>query len=176
MKTALAALALPLLTSAALAQDPSPIVCETLVEAPRDSVWAVWATGAGLRSWLAPHAEIELGLGGRMRVHYSPEGNLDGPGVIENEILAFEPGRMLAIRVARHPETFPFPAAVRAMWTVLTLTEDGPGRTRVRVCGLGFDNSEESRAMRAFFERGNAQTLEQLQRRFAPSAPPQAGP
>lgn len=43
-----------------------------------------------------------------------------------------------------------------------------PGTTSVRIVGLGFDSSEESRQMRAFFAEGNAWTLEQLRKRFLP--------
>lgn len=62
--------------SSATVQDTAPIVAEATIDAPTDSVWNAWATGAGLRSWLAPHAEIDLRVGGCMRTNYSPQGSL----------------------------------------------------------------------------------------------------
>jgi uncharacterized protein YndB with AHSA1/START domain len=148
------------------AQDLSPVVSEAVVEAPVDTVWAAWATSDGLRSWLAPHAEIDLRVGGLMRTNYSARGALGDPQTIENTVLSFEPKRMLSIQVSRAPDTFPFPNAIRQMWTVIYFEPAGPGRTRVRVASLGFTPDDESQRMRAFFDRGNAATLQQLQRRF----------
>jgi uncharacterized protein YndB with AHSA1/START domain len=101
MKSRSSAVLVMLLTCAgpALAQETGPIVAEGVVEAPAEAVWDAWATGEGLRSWLALHADIDL-----------------------------------------------------------------------RVVGLGFQPDEQSQQMRAFFERGNVQTLQALQRHFAPGS------
>jgi uncharacterized protein YndB with AHSA1/START domain len=151
------------------AQDAGPIVCEGVVDAPLDSVWAAWATGGGLRSWLAPHAEIDLRLGGLMRANYNPAGTLGDAGTIENTILSFEPRKMLSIKVAKTPDKFPFPLAIRQMWTVIYFERLDKSRTRVRIVGLGFQTDDESQKMRVFFDRGNAMTLTALQRRFSPA-------
>lgn len=102
-----------------------------------------------------------------MRTNHGAQGALGDPQTIENTILSFEPGKMLSITVAKTPKWFPFPNAIQQMWTVIYFGAAGPGRTQVRVVGLGFRPDEESQKMRAFFERGNARTLEQLQRHFS---------
>lgn len=142
------------------------IVAEGLVDAPVGEVWSAWTTAAGLRSWLAPKVDIDLRIDGLLRVNASPTGTLGDAATIENRILAFEPERMLAIRVSRAPADFPFRDEVAAMWTVLSLEAAPEGRTRVRIVGLGFAPDERSRRMRAFFEQGNAFTLARLQQRF----------
>lgn len=171
MKRALGALAilvaLILSGGRASAQKVDPIVSEAILEAPVDAVWAAWTTSEGLRAWLAPHAETELRLGGLMRTNYDAKGSLGDPGTIENTILSFEPRRMLSIKVSKAPQTFPFPNAIQQMWTVLYFEPAGADRTRLRVVGLGFGPDEESQKMRAFFERGNQMTLEQLQLHFS---------
>lgn len=48
-------------------------------------------------------AEGDLRIGGEIRTHYKPDGQLGDAEGIVNEILAFEPERMLAIRVKRRP-------------------------------------------------------------------------
>ena len=149
------------------AQDVSPISHEGIVEASLEQAWAALTTSAGLRAWLAPHAEIELRVGGLMRTNYNPQGQLGDPGTIENMVLSFEPQRMISIKVAKPPANFPFPNAVREMWTVLYFSPAGPGRTNVREVTLGFGPDPESLRMRAFFNQGNATTLNQLQRHFA---------
>ena len=148
------------------AQDVGPISHEGIVESSVEQVWAAYTTSEGLRSWLAPHAEIDLKVGGLMRTNYNPQGQLGDAGTIENVILAFEPLRMISIKVAKPPTNFPFPNAIRDMWSVLYFSPAGPGRTNLRSVSLGFGPDPESQRMRAFFEKGNAMTLNQLQRRF----------
>ena len=126
--------------------------------------------GLGLRSWLAPHAEIDLRIGGLMRTNSSSKGALGDPETIENRILSFEPGRMFSIQVSKAPVKFPFPSAIARMWTAIYLEPAEPARTRLRVVGLGFGPDEESQKMRAFFEKGNAVTVDQLRRRFEKDA------
>lgn len=53
------------------------------------------------------------------------------------------------------------------MWTVILLSPAEGGRTHVHAASLGFTPDEESQKMRAFFEQGNAQTIQELQERFA---------
>lgn len=154
------------LSGSAAAQDAGPVTSEGIIAAPIDSVWAAWTTSNGLRAWLAPHAEIDLRVGGSMRTNYHRTGTLGDSNTIDNQVLSFEPGRMLSIRVTNAPKDFPFPNAIRQMWTVLYLEEAGPDCTRLRVVSLGFRPDDESQRMRAFFERGNAMTVQALQRHF----------
>lgn len=144
------------------------LVHEGVVAAPARDVWAAFTTEEGQESWMVAHSELELKVGGLMRTHYDPKGVIGDPGTIENTIISFDPERMLSIRVTKAPEAFPFPTAVKSMWTVIYFEAVDPRSTRVRVVGLGFGSDEESQKMRAFFDRGNAFTLKRLQERFAP--------
>jgi uncharacterized protein YndB with AHSA1/START domain len=135
-----------------------------VVNAPVSAVWRAWTTTAGLKSWLAPHADIDLRIDGLMRSNYDPKGTLGDQGTIENRVLAYEPERMLSIRVAKAPERFPFKAKVGEMWTVLYFSPTAEGGTKLRIVGLGFGKDEESQRMKEFFEQGNAYTLAQLQK------------
>jgi uncharacterized protein YndB with AHSA1/START domain len=151
---------------AAHAQTIDSIVTEGVVSAPVTAVWNAWATTAGLKSWLAPHADIDLRIDGIMRANYDPKGTLDDAGTIENKVLAFEPERMFSIRVTKAPEKFPFRSRIGDMWTVLYFQPTAEGKTTLRIVGMGFGKDEESQKMKAFFEQGNAYTLTQLQKHF----------
>ncbi len=157
-----------LLGAGPLAPQP-PLVTEAVVNAPVDSVWAAFTTDRGLESWMAPHATIDLRIGGAMRTVYDPKARLGDPSTIENAVLAYEPLRMLAIRVSHAPTGFPFPNAIKAMWTVIYFEPVTAGTTRVREVSMGFGSDEESQKMRQFFDRGNAMTMAALQKRFAGS-------
>jgi uncharacterized protein YndB with AHSA1/START domain len=147
--------------------DVSPLVHEAIVDAPLAEVWNVWATSEGLRLWMAPHAEIDLRVGGLMRANYNPDGKLGDSQTIVNTVLSFEPQRMISIKVVKTPDGFPFPNAITQMWSVIYFTEVDGNKTVVREVSLGFSSDNESQRMREFFERGNATTMSQLQRHFA---------
>jgi len=144
------------------------LVHEGVVSAPLGDVWAAFTTAEGQKSWMVAHSEIDLKVGGLMRTNYDPKGAIGDAKTIENTIISYDPGRMLSIRVTKAPDGFPFPNAVRNMWTVIYFEPAGPQATRVRFVGLGFGGDEESKKMRAFFDKGNAYTLKKLQERFAP--------
>ena len=157
-----------LLAGAVSASASESIVTEGVVNAPVPAVWNAWATTTGLKSWLAPHADIDLRIDGLMRSNYDPKGSLSDPGTIENKVLAYEPERMLSIKVAKAPEKFPFKSRIGDMWTVLYFQPTTDGKTTLRIVGMGFGRDEESQKMKEFFEKGNAYTLAQLQKRFQP--------
>lgn len=156
--------------AAGRAQNDLPLVHEGIVNAPLDQVWAAYTTKPGLESWMAAHADIDLRVGGVMKTQHEPKGSTEDAGAIANTILSFEPQRMVSLKVAKFPEGFPFPAAIRNMWTIVYFEAQGDKATRVREVCLGFGPDEESRKMREFFARNNAYTMELLQRHFAPVA------
>jgi hypothetical protein len=77
---------------------------------------------------------------------------------------------MLSIRVSKSPKGFPFPNALKNMWTVVYFEALSPLKTRLREVSLGFGNDDESKKMREFFDAGNAATLVQLQKHFSAKA------
>lgn len=152
--------------------DPAPAAkdstsCTEVIDAPRAKVWAAYTTKEGLESWGVAHASVDLKLGGLMRTHYDPKGKLGDAKTIENEIIAFDPERMIALRVQRAPEGFPFPKAVKSIWHVVYFEDAGEGRTRITCKGLGYGSDAESVKMRGFFEKGNEHTLAELKAHFA---------
>jgi uncharacterized protein YndB with AHSA1/START domain len=147
--------------------DVLSFVNEGTVNAPITEVWKVWSTSEGYRSLGVALAEVDLRVGGLIRSRYGADGVLGDDQTIENEILAFEPPRMIAIRIHKPPAGFPFKEAWKHTWSVVTLTSLAGGRTHIRAASLGYDTDAESLAMRHFFERGNAQTIKALVAHFA---------
>ena len=133
-----------LLPAWTMAHAADTIVSEGVIDAPVAAVWKAWTTKEGLKSWMAPVADIDLRLDGLMRANYNANGTLDDAASIHNRILAFEPERLLSIRVAKTPEKFPFKADIGAMWTVLHFMPTADGKTHLRVVGLGFGPEESA--------------------------------
>lgn len=140
---------------------------EGIVEAPLADVWASFTTKEGIESWMVPHAEIELRVGGKMLTHYDPKGVIGDENTIENTILSYEPLRMISIKATKAPATFPFKAQLDRMWSVIRLEPVGSNQTRIIVTGMGYGDDEESQKMRKHFEWGNAYTVRKLQEHFA---------
>jgi uncharacterized protein YndB with AHSA1/START domain len=167
MRTAL--LALGAVAAFAFAQTTSEVtfVNEGVVNAPIQEVWKVFSTSEGYKVLGPALAEVDLRIGGTIRSRYSADGQLGDAETIENLVLAFEPPTMIAMRIQKPPASFPFKEAWKKSWTVVTLAPIDANRTRIRAASLGFGNDEESVAMRRFFERGNQQVLDSIQKHFA---------
>ena len=149
------------------AADELSFVTEGVVAAPIADVWRVWSTSEGFTATGVALADVDLRVGGLIRSRYAAGGVLGDEQTIENEILAYEPPRMMAIRIHRPPANFPFKEAWKRTWTVVTLTPLDGNRTQVRAASLGYGTDPESAAMRRFFERGNQQRLDALAAYFS---------
>jgi uncharacterized protein YndB with AHSA1/START domain len=140
---------------------------EGVVDAPIEAVWKVFATSEGYKVLGPALAEVDLRVGGTIRSRYRADGTLGDAETIENTILAYEPPTMMALRIAKTPQSFPFKNAWKSTWTVITLTPVETDKTLVRAASLGFGTDEESNAMRKFFEAGNQTVIGNVQRHFA---------
>ena len=137
-------------------------VYETEIEAPVADVWRAFTTSEGLRAWMAPLADVELAVGGKMRANYQSDGVLGDDHTIENTILCYDPRRMLALRATKFPAGFPFVNAARETWSVFYFDALEKDRTKITVVGLGYTEEPESQRMRSFFATSNAQVLDAL--------------
>jgi uncharacterized protein YndB with AHSA1/START domain len=144
-----------------------PIVTAGIVNAPVSEVWKALTTKEGIESWMVAKTEFELRVGATWKTSYSKDSTLDDDAAIHHTILAYDPGRMLSFQTIKYPKGFAFPNAIAKTWTVIYLEPVGERQTRFTGRMLGFTDDEESQKMRAFFERGNQQTLDSLIRRFA---------
>ena len=150
------------------AQAAEPQVTEGFINAPVAEVWRLFTTSDGYKATGVALADVDLRLGGTIRSHYDKNGTLGDPGTIVNEILAYEPERMLTIRIKEAPANFPYRSAMRGTWTVIYFTPSGQDMTHVRIVGLGYTDDPESQAMRRFFERGNRVTLDHIAKPYWP--------
>jgi uncharacterized protein YndB with AHSA1/START domain len=143
-----------------------PIVTEAIIDAPLAEVWQAFTTRDGIESWMVAKTDIDLRPGGLWRTSYSKDSNLNDDASIHQMILAYDPGRMLAFRTIKPPKNFPFPNAIAKTWTVTYFETVGDSRTKITAHMLGFGDDDESQKMRAFFERGNKTTLDNLAKKY----------
>jgi uncharacterized protein YndB with AHSA1/START domain len=143
-------------------------VTEGFINLPVVEVWKLFTTSEGYKQTGVAHAEVDLRIGGAIRSHYRPEGRLGDAETIVQEILAFDPGRMLTTRIRQAPASFPHKEAAAAIWTVMYFNEAGAGMTQVKIVGVGYTDDPESQALRRFFESGNKTTLERIAKQYWP--------
>lgn len=139
---------------------------QAIVSAPLADIWRAFTTSEGLRSFMAPVALIDFRAGGIWEASYDPNAKIGDPGNIRNEVLAYVPMKMIVVRVVRTPPSFPHPDVAKSVWTVLEFEDLGFNRVRVSSSMVGWRSGPEWDQIYNFFERGNAQVLSELQKRF----------
>jgi uncharacterized protein YndB with AHSA1/START domain len=145
-----------------------PLVTESFINAPVAEVWRVFTTSDGYLGLGVAQARVDLRIGGEITSHYDAKGKLGDAETIVNEILAYEPERMLTLRIKQAPRSFPHRDAIGGTWTVIYFNPAGENMTQVRIVGLGFTDDPASQAMRAHFERGNRWSLDHVAKRYWP--------
>ncbi len=102
------------------------------VPATVDQVWDAFTTPAGLTTWLAPFAQVELAVGGPWHVSVTPDGATAG-----GTVLLYQPKSLLALS-AMAPTQFP---TVRRQRTTAVFLFDaaGPNATTVRLAQTGLE-------------------------------------
>lgn len=139
-----------------------------VVPAAAETVWQAWTSADALRTWMAPVVGFELRIGGVLEASYDPAKALGDPANIRNQVLAYVPGRMLAMRNINAPPKVPFDvAAFQSLHTVVLIDALGPQSAAVTVVQPGYGSGEGFDGVYRFFERGNAITLQMLHDRFA---------
>lgn len=135
------------------------------IDAPVERVWHAFTTTAGFRSWAAPIADVDFRLGGIIEAAYDRNGRVGAPGNIKNEIVAYVPQRMLAIRNIQAPPKLPFDAQTfQKIHTVNFFEPITDNRTRVTVAQPGFGKGPAYEGVYKFFAAGNRWSLEQLKK------------
>lgn len=138
------------------------ISLSAVVPVPPAEVWEVLTTPEG---WVAhlgvARAAIDLRIDGVIETSYDAAVALGSPGTIKNQIVAYVPGRLLAIRNIQAPDGFTHAEEFGRTVTVITLTPVDGG-TRIDLQGVGFVPGAAFDALYGQFHAGDAWTLQQL--------------
>jgi len=151
------------------ADSTTTLVHETLIDAPAADVWQAISTAEGWMRWAVPVAWTSPTEPDILETSYDPADKPGSLSTIKQQFLARIPGRLLAFRTVKAPEGFPHFAIYRGVTSVFELEPDGE-RTLLRLTSTGYPDSQGGRELLAFFETGNAQTLEALLELFASDA------
>jgi uncharacterized protein YndB with AHSA1/START domain len=139
------------------AKPEKALILELSIPATQDEVWKAFTTSEGLSTWLTPGAVVDLRNGGEWTAHY-PGGHTGG-----GTILSFTPRQELTL-AAMAPEQFP---NVRSQRTTAKFEFIPQGSsTLVRLTQTGWKTGDEWDKAYDYLDKGNAQLLWTLHRRF----------
>ncbi len=144
----------------------NPVVNEAVIDGSADEIWRLITTKRGMESWMVPHADVDLRVGGFVRTNHSPDGKIGDARTVTNRILALQPRQRLSFQIAELPEGIPMIASLLGTWYEIQLKPLTRAQTRVRCVGRGFPGGPVGYAARAFADRGGEWALQQLQKVF----------
>ena len=178
MKPAWISAAVLALASPSWAQTPAPVPVraeriteadgsltlahEVEVAAPVGTVWTAISTREGWMRWGVPAAWVDPKNPDILETSYDPKAAYGARQNIRQRFLVRIPNRLLAFQTIKAPAGFADAERFTGIRTVFELTPLGETRTRVRLTGVGYLGDEAGRRLLAFFDQGNAATLERL--------------
>lgn len=143
---------------------------EVIVDAPVDEVWAAISTADGWERWAVPVAWDQSGE--IIESSYDKAAKPGDPTTIRQQILFRAPRRPMLFRTVKAPDGFPDFDTFSKVTSLFELEPLGDTRTRVRLTGSGYADTEAGRKLLGFFEAGNKQSLEQLRDSFPAASSP----
>jgi uncharacterized protein YndB with AHSA1/START domain len=145
------------------------LVNEAVVDAPQAEVWAAISTAEGWKRWAVPAAWAPAP--DMIETSYTPTAAPGDSSTIRQQILFRLPKRLMVFRTVKAPERFPDFDTYSKVVSAFELETIGKGRTRVRLTGVGYADSDAGRRLLAFFERGNQVSLDALKAHFTKPKP-----
>lgn len=139
---------------------------EVVVDAPASEVWQAISTVGGWKSWAVPVAWTDPADPDVIETSYDPAATPGSAGTIRQRLVARVPGERLIFRTVKAPTGFTDFDSFAKVISTFELTPLGPRRTRVRLTGAGYPDTEAGKRLLGFFDRGNAASLEMLRARF----------
>lgn len=134
------------------ANDCPILAKEIIVEAPLERVWHAWTTPSGL-TFVSAESEVELRPGGPYEWFLDlPPDEAGRRGSEGSRVLAFVPQKMLAFTWTFPPDTPTLRAAGETTTVIVVFDEIAPDVVQVILQAVGWQDGEEWRRGRAYFD------------------------
>ena len=136
------------------------------VTAATNDVWRTLTTAEGWRSFAVAFAHLDMRVGGIIETSYNPKAILGDPDNIKNEIVAYVPGRIVAIRCVQAPRNFEHREEFFSTSTLFEIIPLKKKKTRIQITAVGYRSGEAYDTLFKNFRWGDAYTLDKLRLRF----------
>ncbi len=120
------------------------------VDAPPDTIFPLWSSEAGIKSFLSPNARIDPVLGGDFEIYFDPDAPAGSRGSEGCQYLAIVPDEMVSFSW-NSPPTLPRIRAQRTM--IRILFEACREGTAIQFDHVGMGLGEDWRKNREYFTR-----------------------
>jgi uncharacterized protein YndB with AHSA1/START domain len=142
------------------------MIHEVVVNAPLPAVWAAVSTADGWKTWAAPAAWTPQCCPDILETSYSPGARAEDASTIKQQIVARIPEVLMVFRTVKAPKGFPDFETYSKVTSVLQLEPVADGKTKVRLIGAGYADTDAGRRLLGFFQKGNSASLDWLRTRF----------
>ena len=164
MKNLLAAFVLSLIAAAPLAAQEKAITEKVTVKAKVDDVWRAWTTSAGIKTFFAPDALVELKVDGPFQIYIDPTAEPGMKGADDMRFLAFQENKMLTFTWNAPPS---LPEARKQRTVVIVRFEArGDAITDVTLTHVGWGEGGEWDKAHGYLSRAWPNVLKNLKKRF----------
>ena len=135
------------------------------VDATPEQVWEAWTTVAGLKTFFAPAANVELRPGGLYEILFFPNEEQGRRGAEGTRVLSYLAPRMLSFQWNAPPQFVN--AREEYTWVVVELSAQEAGKVDVALTHLGFGEGEEWEQVYQYFDRAWPVVLQRLALSFS---------
>ena len=140
------------------------LVHELTVPAAQAEVWRAISTAEGWKSWAAQVAWAPAG--DIIETSYTPTASPGDKSTIRQQVVVRIPERMIVFRTVKAPQAFPDFDTYQKVTSILEVEAVGAKRTRVRLTGVGYADTDAGKRLLGFFRQGNSASLGWLRDRF----------
>lgn len=140
------------------------IELEVVVKAPVADVWKAWTTTAGVKTFFAPDANVELRVGGPFEIYFNPLAKPGDKGADGMRIIGYQEEKMLSF-TWNAPPHLPEARKQRSV-VIVRLGPLGPAETKVTLYHAGWGSGGEWDKTFEYFSKAWPRVLANLQERF----------
>jgi uncharacterized protein YndB with AHSA1/START domain/predicted enzyme related to lactoylglutathione lyase len=127
-----------------------------------ESVWTLWTTHDGLKSFFGSDNKVELRIGGAYEIYFSMQSPEGLRGSEDCKILSYLPNEMLSFSWNVPPEFEALRQAKEKNWVVVTFKTIGESQTEVALTHLGWQDTAEWQAVHAYFDKAWDYVLDKM--------------
>jgi uncharacterized protein YndB with AHSA1/START domain len=164
MKTLALAIIVTLAATTAARGAERAIELETVVNAPVGAVWKAWTTTAGIKTFFAPDANVELRVDGPFEIFINPFAKPGDKGADGMRIIGFQENKMLSF-TWNAPPSLPEARKQRSV-VILRFESVGEKETKVKLFHVGWGEGGEWDKAFEYFSKAWPRVLANLQESF----------
>lgn len=164
MKKPLLALVVGLAFSASARAAERAIELEVIVKAPVEAVWKAWTTTAGIKTFFAPDANVELRVDGPFEIFINPLAKPGDKGADGMRIIGFQENKMLSFNW-NAPPSLPEARKQRSV-VILRFEAAGANETKLKLYHAGWGEGGEWDKAFEYFTKAWPHVLANLQESF----------